>query len=65
MAGKKDLRNISMKLEIKHFTLENNNDLTADYIEQNIKEQGYTPLRWAIVETNQKNILLDTVVIKN
>ncbi len=54
-----------MKLEIKHFTLENKKDLTTDYIEQNIQEQGYTPLRWAIIEANQKKILLDMVVIKN
>ncbi len=54
-----------MKLEIKHFTLENKKKLTTDDIEQNIQKKGYTPLRWSIVETNQKNILLDTVVIKN
>lgn len=54
-----------MRLLNKLFEFENRFPLTAEYIEQCIKNLGYEPLRWAIVKADNKNIKIESTIIES
>lgn len=49
---------------MKQFVIEKPESLTVEYIEDLIVKDGFKPLRWAIVKTENTKLTLDTVVIK-
>jgi len=50
---------ISLNLNFENFS-----QMKVDFIENHIKQMGYEPLRWAIVDINGQNFSVDAVVIK-
>ena len=42
----------------ENFEIEKTEDLTASYIENCLEQKGIEPLRWAIVDTTDKNLIL-------
>ncbi|EKE02974.1 MAG: hypothetical protein ACD_20C00300G0002 [uncultured bacterium] len=52
-----------MEILTKQFILDKPESITTEYIEDFIKKSGYTPLRWAIVKSENNKLTVDTVVI--
>ena len=54
-----------MKVLVKTFSLDTINNINVEYIEKYIKDNGFDPLRWAIVKIENNKLLIDAVVIDN
>ncbi len=42
----------------ENFEIEKNINLTGSYIENSLAQKGIEPLRWAIVDTTDKNLIV-------
>lgn len=54
-----------MKILNKQYILDKRENITAEYIENHILNDGYEPLRWSIVAVNDKSLTIESAVIKN
>lgn len=53
-----------MTLLRKNFILEGLENITIEFIENFIKNIGFKPLRWAVVEIKENTFTVDATIIK-
>ena len=53
-----------MQVISKVVEINNNGELTTEYIEQELKKQNINPLRWAIVEVKEKTCKVSVANLK-
>ena len=52
-----------MEILNKQYILDKQENITVEFIEKAIINDGYTPLRWAIVKSSDDKITVDATVI--
>ena len=51
-----------MKIKTERIVIDKKLPFDSDYVEKELKEKGYNTIRWAIVEVDDKNFIIDAAI---